>query len=147
MLTTTVRRSVSRTARRFTSIAQCDDNDAPRALFVRGLRNRTEDRRVARYILAPAIRGAGIQKDVTRHVLRHSCAIHLLENGAGLREVQQLLGHAKVSTIQKYLNVIPIRAQEVHAASHPSEHQRTPAAVTPIRSRDSKWDVSRRSDE
>jgi site-specific recombinase XerD len=123
--------------------APCD----VRALFVDDLGNRMKVGAVARYILAPAIRGAGIQKHVTPHVLRHSCAIHLLENGAGVREVQQLLGHAKISTTQKYLNVIPIELKKAHAASHPSEHQRTPAAVTPIRSRGSKWDRPRRSDE
>jgi site-specific recombinase XerD len=123
--------------------APCD----ARALFVDDLGNRVTADAIARYILTPAIRGAGIQKHVTPHVLRHSCAIHLLENGAGVREVQQLLGHAKISTTQRYTNVIPIELKKVHAASHPSEHQRTPASVTPMRSRGSKWDAVRRADE
>ncbi|HEV7767327.1 MAG TPA: hypothetical protein VGQ76_20160 [Thermoanaerobaculia bacterium] len=66
---------------------------------------------------------------------------------SGVREVQQLLGHAKISTTQRYTNVIPIELKKVHAASHPSEHQRTPATVTPMRSRGSKWDALRRADE
>jgi site-specific recombinase XerD len=123
--------------------APCD----ARALFVDDLGNRITVDGVARFILAPAVRGAGVVKHVTPHVLRHSCAIHLLENGAGVREVQQLLGHAKISTTQRYTNVIPIELKKVHAASHPSEHQRTPAATTPIRSRGSKWDALRRADE
>ncbi|MBV9494261.1 MAG: tyrosine-type recombinase/integrase, partial [Acidobacteria bacterium] len=63
--------------------APCD----ARTLFVDDLGNRVTAHGIARYILAPAIRGAGIVKHVTPHVLRHSCVIHLLENGAGVREV------------------------------------------------------------
>lgn len=118
-----------------------------RALFVDDMGNRVTADGVARYILAPAVRGAGIQKHETPRVLRHSCAIHLLENGAGVREVQQLLGHAKISTTQKYLNVIPVELKKAHAASHPGEHRSTPASVTPMRSRGSKWDALRRQRE
>ncbi len=123
--------------------APCD----ARALFVDDMGNRMTTWGVASHILAPAIRGAGIQKHVTPHVLRHSCAIYMLERGAGVREVQQLLGHAKISTTQKYLNVIPIELKKAHAASHPGEHRATPASVTPIRSRGSKWDALRRPRE
>jgi integrase/recombinase XerD len=101
--------------------APCDAH----ALFVDDLGNRVTVDGVASYILAPAVRGAGIQKHVTPHVLRHSCAIHMLENGAGVREVQMLLGHAKITTTQKYLNVIPIELKKAHAASHPGEHRAT----------------------
>jgi site-specific recombinase XerD len=123
--------------------APCD----ARALFVDDLGNRMTVYGVATWILAPAVRGAGIKKHVTPHVLRHSCAIHLLENGAGVREVQQLLGHAKISTTQRYTNVIPIELKKVHAASHPSEHQQPPASVTPMRAHGTKWDTLRRSRE
>ena len=88
---------------------------------------------VRTYILLPAIRRAEIDKHVTLHVLRHSCAIHLLENGASVRYIQALLGHAKLETTQKYLAVVPTELKKVHAASHPSEHQRRPEPVTPSR--------------
>lgn len=118
-----------------------------RVLFVDDLGNRMTIEAVTSYILAPAVHGAGIQKHVTPHVLRHSCAIHLLENGAGVREVQLLLGHAKITTTQKYLNVIPLELKKAHAASHPGEHRATPEATAPLRARSSKWDVWRRSHE
>lgn len=118
-----------------------------RALFVTHDGRRMNDTHVRRYVLAPALNRAGIEKHVTLHVLRHSCAIHLLENGAGVRYVQALLGHAKLSTTQKYLNVIPVELKRAHTASHPSEHQRLPAAVTPMRVTRSKWDRLRKREE
>jgi len=55
----------------------------------------------------------------------------MLENGAGVREVQQLLGHAKSLTTQKYLNVIPIELKKAHRAAHPAEHQQMPERASP----------------
>lgn len=142
-----VGRIAAKLTRRYVQTRRVAAPSDARALFVDDLGNRMTVDAVATWILAPAVRGAGIIKHVTPHVLRHSCAIHLLENGAGVREVQQLLGHAKISTTQKYLNVIPIELKKAHDASHPSEHQSTPASVTPIRSRGSKWDLMRRPPE
>lgn len=118
-----------------------------RALFVDDMGNRMTAEDVSSYILAPAVRGAGIQKRVTPHVLRHSCAIHMLENGAGVREVQMLLGHAKITTTQKYLNVIPIELKKAHAASHPGEHRAMPKSEELKWRRGSKWDALRRPRE
>lgn len=102
-----------------------------RALFLNDLGQRLTQDAIHKGILAPALLRARIAKHVTPHVLRHSCAIHLLENGASVRYVQALLGHAKLSTTQRYLLVLPSRLKAVHRASHPAEHQPTPPPTAP----------------
>ena len=62
---------------------------------------------------------AGIEKDITPHTLRHSFAAHLLENGASLQDIQEMLGHADVSTTQIYAKVVQNRLTEAYQKAHP----------------------------
>jgi integrase/recombinase XerD len=88
------------------------------ALFVNARGGRLT-RQSAWTVLRQAATRAGISAEVSPHTLRHSFATHLLDGGADVRVVQELLGHASVTTTQLYTLVTVDRLREVYAAAHP----------------------------
>jgi integrase/recombinase XerC len=87
-------------------------------LFLNGQGGRLSTRSVERTVKAYGER-AGISQIVTPHALRHSFATHLLEMGADLRSVQELLGHASLSTTQRYTHLTLDHLTNVYDKSHP----------------------------
>ena len=88
------------------------------ALFINRYGRRLSERYIQKMIHKYAI-AAGIDKRVFPHMMRHSFATHLLDGGADLRVVQELLGHSNLSTTQIYTHVTQSRARKVYLAAHP----------------------------
>ncbi len=94
-----------------------EHNDEP-ALFL-NRRGTRLTRQGLWLIIKRYVEVVGIQENVTPHTLRHSFATHMLRGGADLRAVQQMLGHANISTTQIYTQVTPDRMREVYDETHP----------------------------
>ena len=88
------------------------------ALFVNRRGGRITGRSIARHLVRYAMI-AGVRRHVHPHALRHSFATHLLDMGADLRGIQELLGHASLSTTQKYMHVSSERLVQVYEDAHP----------------------------
>jgi integrase/recombinase XerD len=73
---------------------------------------------------------SGVAKKGSCHLLRHTCATHMLEGGADVRYVQQLLGHANLNTTAIYTEVTIRQLIEVHARCHPAGRRENPASLT-----------------
>ena len=93
------------------------------ALFVNGRGGRL-GRQGAWLILKEAAEAAGLSADFSPHSMRHSFATHLLQGGADIRVVQELLGHASIATTQVYTKVTPEGLMEVYRMAHPRAHER-----------------------
>ncbi|MBE3069219.1 MAG: tyrosine recombinase XerC [Planctomycetes bacterium] len=97
--------------------AEADVHD-PKAVFINRHGQRLNARSVRRK-LAKYLAVAGLDPHVSPHTLRHSFATHMLERGADLRAVQELLGHRSLSTTQIYTHVTAGRMKEIYEAAHP----------------------------
>jgi integrase/recombinase XerC len=93
-------------------------DDSTRALFLNQRGGRVTDRGV-RFILGEYLSRANLGKRVTPHTFRHSFATHLLDRGADIRAVQELLGHASLSTTQVYTHVGMEKLKKVYRRAHP----------------------------
>ena len=94
------------------------ENRATNALFLNRLGSRLSTRSVSN-VLDKYANLAGLERRVTPHVMRHTFATHLLDGGADLRTVQELMGHASLSSTQIYTHVSQARAKEVYRKAHP----------------------------
>lgn len=111
---------IERTAQKVSEFRKRYSEDASLSapLFTNPSGNRLSTRWI-QILLKKCLKHSGIPLDFTPHKLRHSFATHLLDNGADLRAVQELLGHASLSTTQVYTHVSVTRLKNAHKQAHP----------------------------
>lgn len=102
--------------------SQNNSNFDPKVLFLnkhgRRLSTRSVRRKMDKYLMA-----AGLDPSISPHTLRHSFATHMLNNGADLRSVQELLGHQSLSTTQIYTHLTTSKLKEVYQKAHPRDNK------------------------
>jgi integrase/recombinase XerC len=94
-------------------------DNGPRGPIFTNLRGARITTRSVELIVARLLARSGVANRITPHGLRHSFATHLLDHGADLRSIQEMLGHASLTTTQRYTHVSVNRLKEVYARAHP----------------------------
>jgi len=102
----------------FDALASAGDRKEGRAVFLNRFGGRLSARGIAR-VLDKRVAAAGLRKGVSPHTLRHSFATHMLQAGANLREVQELLGHRSVASTQIYTHLTLDHLMRVYEKAHP----------------------------
>ncbi len=102
--------------------AESNGNFDPKVLFVNKHGGRLSTRSVRRK-MDKYLKMAGLDPNISPHTLRHSFATHMLNNGADLRTVQELLGHQSLSTTQVYTHLTTARLKETYEKAHPRENE------------------------
>lgn len=99
----------------------CVADDQEKSLFV-NMSGQRLSRQGFWKIIKQYAKQAGIKKDITPHTLRHSFAAHLLENGAQLKDIQEMLGHSDISSTQVYAQIMKNRFSNIYNKYHPKAH-------------------------
>jgi len=111
-------KEAQRAVRDYVQERQVSGNDRTKALFLNKQGKRLSDRGIRR-LINKYVRQCSIEKKISPHSIRHSFATHMLNNGADLRSVQELLGHKNLSTTQIYTHLGTQKIKEIYMKAHP----------------------------